>query len=199
MPVQSKLLSRKSQFVILFGILAIFVAFGALYHASSQGDLSETYPKGFRGGACTIQTEALTVGYSGYYLPDDYVAPQDTIRSPHIPVQCGKIPEPGTLNITIDLLYPESARDIPLALRLVKVEFHDDKEEEQEILSVPAQQHPFGVITQSFRMREVGQYILYLDSNNTGTTNFQVKVPIKVGFDWKDHFKRTFSTFLRKD
>ena len=199
MPAQSRLSSRKSQFAILLGFLAVFVAFGALYHASSQGDLSETYPKGFRGGGCTIQTAELTIGYSGYYLPDDYVAPQDTIRSPHIPVQCGKIPEPGTLNITIDLLYPETIRNIPLALRLVQIEIQEDKEKEHEVMTVPAQQYQSGVITQVFKMSEVGQYILYLDSKNAGTTDFHVKIPIKVGFDWKDHFKRTFSTFLRKD
>lgn len=199
MPTQSKSPSRKSQFAILLGFLAIFVTFGALYRTSSQGDSSDTYPKGFRGGACTIETEALTIGYSGYYLPDDYIAPGNTIRSPHIPVQCGKIPKPGTLNITIDLLYPESARDIPLALRLVKIEAHNEQQKEHEMLSVPAQQHQSGVIAQLFRLSEAGQYILYLDSENTGTTNFQVAVPIKVGFGWKDHFKKTFSTFLKKD
>ena len=199
MPTQSKSPFRKSQVAILLGFLATFVVFGALYRTSSQGDSSDTYPKGFRGGGCTIETEALTIGYSGYYLPDGYIAPGDTIRSPHIPVQCGKIPKPGTLNITIDLLYPESARDIPLALRLVKIETHNEQQKEHEMLSVPAQQHQSGVITQVFRLSEVGQYILYLDSENSGTTNFQVEVPIKVGFDWKDHFKKTFSTFLKKD
>jgi len=194
MPAKSKLPSRKFQFAILVGVLAAFIAFGAMYGASSQGDSSETYPKGFRGGACTIETEALTIGYSGYYLPDDYAAPQDTMRSPHIPVQCGKIPKPGTLNIAIDLLYPESARDIPLALRLVKVE-GDDKE--HEMLSVPAQQHPSGVITHAFKLNELGHYIVYLDGN-AGNTNFLVSIPIKVGQDWEDNLRNLFSTFLRK-
>src|SRR5687768_3587286 len=96
---ESRLPSRKFQLAILLGVMAVFITFGALYRTSSQGDSSDTYPKGFRGGACTIETEALTIGYSGYYLPDDYEAPTDTIRSPHMPVQCGKIPKPGTLNI----------------------------------------------------------------------------------------------------
>ena len=79
--------------------------------------------------------------------------PKDTIRSPYMPVQCGKIPKPGMLNISIDLLHLESARDIPLALRLVKIEI-DEKENQQEleVLSVAAQQHQSGVITQVSRV-----------------------------------------------
>ena len=185
---------RKSQLVILIAVVAVFIAFGALYRASSQGDSSETYPKGFRGGACTIETKALTIGYSGYFLPDDYAAPTDTIRSPHIPIQCGKIPGTGVLDITIDLLYPETARDIPLALRMVRVEMIDDKREEHEVFAIPPRIHPAGVVTQTLKLNEIGQYILYIDG-----TELQVEVPIKVGFDWKDHFKKTFSTFLKKD
>lgn len=178
--------------------MVTFIAFGVLYRTSSQGDLSDTYPKGFRGGACTIETEALIIGYSGYYLPNDYEVPGDTIRSPYMPVQCGKIPKPGMLNISIDLLYPESARNIPLALRLVKIET-DEKENQQEFeaLSVPAQQHQSGVITQTIKLSELGQYYLYLDGENADNTNFQVKIPLVVGLNWKDQFKKFFSTFLR--
>lgn len=188
------LFSRKSQLVILITLVAVFIAFGALYRASSQGDSSDTYPKGFRGGACTIETSALTIGYSGYFLPDNYAAPADTIRSPHIPIQCGKIPGTGVLDITIDLLYPETARNIPLALRLVQVEMIDEKRKEQEVSVIPPHIHPAGVITQTLKLNEAGQYILYIDGSD-----LQVEVPIKVGFDWKDHFKKAFSTFLKKD
>lgn len=188
---------RRLQFGILIGVIAIFIAFGALYRASSQGDSSETYPKGFRGGACTIETETLTIGYSSYYLPGDYVMPQDAIRTPYIPVQCDKVPEPGMLNIAIDLLYPESARDIPLALRLVQVEV-DDKEKEHEVLSVPAQQHRSGVIAHEFKLSEPGQYILYLEGRNTGNTNILVKIPITVHPHWKDHLRNFLPSFLRK-
>ena len=148
---RSKLAARKFPIAIWVGIIAVFIAFGTLYRTSSQGDLSETYPKGFRGGACTIETEALTIGYSGYYLPRDYESSEDPIRSPYVPVQCGKVPEPATLNISIDLLYPESARDFMLGLRLVQVKM-DEKENQKahEILSIPAQQHQSGVITLAF-------------------------------------------------
>ncbi|MBA3755479.1 MAG: hypothetical protein H0X02_04315 [Nitrosomonas sp.] len=198
MLIKSKLPSHKLRFAVLVGIMLTFIAFGVLYRTSSQGDLSGTYPKGFRGGACTIETKALIIGYSGYYLPDDYEAPKDTIRSPFMPVQCGKIPKPGMLNISIDLLHPESARNIPLALRLVKIEI-DEKENQQEleVLSVPAQQHQSGVITQAIKLGELGQYYLHLDGENADNTNFQVKIPLAVGLNWKDQFKKLFSTFLK--
>lgn len=200
MPAKLNLSSHKAQFAMLLGVFAsIFVIFGAFYQASTQGDSSDTYPKGFRGGACTIESEKLTIGYSGYYLPDDYKVPEDTIRSPHIPVECGKLPTPGTLHITIDLLYPETMRNIPIALRLVKIELQGKKETEQQIMVTPAQQHSSGVITQMLKMSEAGKYILYLDDENGTKANLLVKVPIKVGFDWKDHFKKAFSTFMKKD
>ena len=199
MPTQSKFSIRKFQFAFLVAVLSVFIAFGLLYRTSSQGDMSETYPKGFRGGACTIESEMLIIGYSGYYLPEDYQSPDD-LRSPHVPVQCGKIPEPASLNISIDLLYPESARDYSLALRLVKLEA-DEKEKQREhpIMSVPARQHPSGVITVAFKLSELGQYILYLEGKNTENADLQVKIPMQVGLDWKNHLRNALSPLLKKD
>lgn len=199
MPTQSEFSIRKFQFALLIAVLSAFIAFGLLYRTSSQGDLSETYPKGFRGGACTIESEMLIIGYSGYYLPEDYQSPDD-LRSPHVPVQCGKIPEPSSLNISIDLLYPESARDFSLALRLVKLEV-DEKENqrEQPIMSVPARQHPSGVITVAFKLSELGHYVLYLEGKNTEDADLQVKIPMQVGLDWKNHLRNALSPLLKKD
>jgi len=199
MPTQSEFSIRKFQFALLIAVLSVFIAFGLLYRTSSQGDLSETYPKGFRGGACTIESEMLIIGYSGYYLPEDYQSPDD-LRSPHVPVQCGKIPEPASLNISIDLLYPESARDFSLALRLVKLEA-DEKENqrEQPIMSVPAQKHPSGVISVAFKLSELGHYVLYLEGKNTENADLQVKIPMQVGLDWKNHLRNALSPLLKKD
>jgi len=199
MPTQSEFSIRKFQFALLIAVLSAFIAFGLLYRTSSQGDLSETYPKGFRGGACTIESEMLIIGYSGYYLPEDYQSPDD-LRSPHVPVQCGKIPEPSSLNISIDLLYPESARDFSLALRLVKLEV-DEKENQREhpIMSVPAQQHPSGVISVAFKLSELGRYVLYLEGKNTEDADLQVKIPMQVGLDWKNHLRNALSPLLKKD
>lgn len=199
MPTQSKFSPRKLQYALLIAAIFVFIAFGLLYRTSSQGDFSDTYPKGFRGGACTIESEVLIIGYSGYYLPEDYHSP-DELRSPHVPVQCGKIPEPASLNISIDLLYPKSARDFSLALRLVKLEA-DEKENQREhsIMSVPARQHPSGVITVAFKLSELGQYILYLEGKNTENTDLQVKIPMQVGLDWKNHLRNALSPLLKKD
>jgi hypothetical protein len=198
MSTEAKLSSRsKFQIGLLMAIFGSFLAFGMLYRASSQGDFSDTYPKGFRGGACTVETESLTIGYSGYYLPDNYESPSNTIRSPFMPVQCGKIPEPGTINISIDLLYPEAARDTPLAMRLVKVALEKETSKESEVFSLPAKPHPSGVITQSIKLSELGQYFLYLDGMHADNQRIQVKVPLNVGLEWKDHFKKFFSTFMK--
>ena len=79
MSSEFKLSSRsKFQVGVLMAIFGSFMAFGMLYQASSQGDFADTYPKGFRGGACTVETNSLTIGYSGYYLPDDYESPGNT-------------------------------------------------------------------------------------------------------------------------
>ncbi|MBS0423218.1 MAG: hypothetical protein JSR71_02045 [Proteobacteria bacterium] len=199
MPIQSKFSSRKFQYALLITAISVFIAFGLLYRTSSQGDFSDTYPKGFRGGACTIESEALIIGYSGYYLPEDYHSP-DELRSPHVPVQCGKIPEPASLNISIDLLYPESARDFSLALHLVKLEIDDKKKQrEHPIMSVPAQQYPSGVITVAFKLSELGQYVLYLEGKDTENTNLQIKIPMQVGLDWKNHLRNALSPFLKKE
>jgi hypothetical protein len=160
------------------------VAVGAQFHVSSQGDRSSTYPKGYRGGTCTIETETLLVGYSAYFIPSDYEIPGDPTSAQAVPVLCGKVPSPGTLNVTLDLLYPESARYAPLALRLVKL---SDKNGEQELLSIPPQAYGSGTLTQAFKFDSVGQYALYLDGKRPAGTEFKLQIPIKVGTDWKDY------------
>lgn len=201
MQTESKISSYKFQLAMLIGVFAAFALFGMLYGTSSQGDSSDTYPKGFRGGACTIETAALIVGYSGYYLPVDYEGSQDPMRSPYVPIQCGRVPEPAMLNISIDLLYPESARDFFFAQRLVKLETagNQKQQKEHEVLSIPAQQYRSGVITQALRLNEAGQYILYLNGETPEKQIIQIAVPLKVGADWNDHFRTLFSTFMKKE
>jgi hypothetical protein len=166
------------------GFVALMVAVAAQFHVSSQGDRSSTYPKGYRGGTCTIETETLLVGYSAYFIPRDYEIPDDPTSAKAVPVLCGKVPSPGTLNVTLDLLYPESARYAPLALRLVKL---SDKNGEQELLSIPPQAYGSGTLTQAFKFDSVGQYALYLDGKRPAGKEFKLQIPIKVGTDWKDY------------
>ena len=180
-------LPPRMRLLVVTGFVALMVAVGAQFHVSSQGDRSSTYPKGYRGGTCTIETETLLVGYSAYFIPSDYEIPNDPTSAKAVPVLCGKVPSPGTLNVTLDLLYPESARHAPLALRLVKL---PDKNGEQELLSIPPQMYESGTLTQAFKFDSVGQYALYLDGKLPNDTQFKLQIPIKVGTDWKDYAAR---------
>jgi len=188
---------RKSQLVIGIGVVVAFIVFGAFLRVSSQGDTSEDYPKGFRGNTCTVETETLIIGYSSYYLPDQYESSVDH-RTAYIPVQCGKIPNPGMFNIAIDLLYPRAARDVPLSFRLIKwIKIDDEDPDEVEILSIPAQTHPSGVITHSFRIDEKGQYFVYLEGKSFDNADYRLQVPITVGHDWRDNLRNYLPPFFR--
>jgi hypothetical protein len=199
MPTNAKLSSRRFQLVIGISVIVTFIMVGVLLGTSSQGDSSDTYPKGFRGNTCTIETETLTIGYSSYYLTGDYQGIEGEIRTPYMPVPCDKIPQPGMLNIAIDLLHPDSVRNVPLALRLVKINAIDEETfEEHDVLSIPAQTYPSGVITQAFRMDEIGDYIVYLDGTSPENIQYLVQVPVSVGHDWKDNVRNFLPPVLRK-
>ncbi|HEY6044187.1 MAG TPA: hypothetical protein VIU43_04725, partial [Nitrosospira sp.] len=64
-------LPSRTRLLVVTGFVALMVAVGTQFHVSSQGDRSSTYPKGYRGGTCTIETEVLMVGYSAYFIPND--------------------------------------------------------------------------------------------------------------------------------
>jgi hypothetical protein len=180
-------LSLRTRLLAVTGLVGILVTAGAQFHVSSQGDRSSTYPKGYRGGTCTIETEALMVGYSAYFIPNDYEIPDDPSSAKQVPVLCGKVPSPGTLNVTLDLLHPASARYVPLGLRLVRL---SEQNTEHELLSVPPQAYRSGTLTQAFKFDATGQYMLYLDGKQPNQTSFNVQIPIKVGTDWRDYAAR---------
>ena len=199
MPTSAKLSSRRFQLVIGVGVIVTFIMVGVFLGTSSQGDSSDTYPKGFRGNTCTIETETLTIGYSSYYLTGDYQGMEGEIRTPYMPVPCDNIPQPGMLNIAIDLLHPDSVRDVPLALRLVKINAIDEETvEELDVLSIPAQIYPSGVITQAFRLDEIGNYVVYLDGTSPENIQYLVRVPVSVGHDWRDNVRNFLPPVLRK-
>ncbi|MDE2367300.1 MAG: hypothetical protein KGM95_10240 [Betaproteobacteria bacterium] len=177
-------LPSRTRLLVVTGLVTLMVAAGTQFHVSSQGDRSSTYPKGYRGGTCTIETEALLVGYSAYFIPNDYEIPDDPTSAKTVPVLCGKVPSPGTLNVTLDLLYPESARNAPLGLRLIKL---SDQNAEHELLSIPPQAYRSGTLTQAFKFDAVGQYALYLDGKLPNEAEFKLQIPIKVGTDWRDY------------
>lgn len=169
-----------NRIMTFIGIVTMSILIGMQFRVSSQGEMSATYPKGFRGGTCTIESEHLLVGYSGYFIPRDYETPKDALSAMTVPIVCEKVPNPGTLNITIDLLYPETVRHEPITLRLIKT----DQETEQELLFIPSQRYQSGMITQALAFDEEGQYTLYLGGEQSKQTNFEIAIPIKVGTEW---------------
>ena len=169
------------RFLVLTGALAVIVAVGLQFHVSSQGDLSNTYPKGFRGGTCTIESEFLVIGYSGYFIPGDYEIPENASSAMSVPVLCGKIPGPGILDVTIDLLYPESARKWPLAMTLAKMEGSTPS---KTLVTIPPGIHELGIITQVLSIGETGEYRLYLSGKDENQADFTLEIPITVGTTW---------------
>ena len=72
-------------------------------------------------------------------------------------------------------------------------------QQELELLTIPAQTHASGVITHTLKLTELGYYTIYLSGKNEGDKEFSTKIPLKVGQDWKDHFKKAVSVFLKKE
>ncbi len=140
---------RTRPLLTVIGMLAVMVFTGIQLHVSGQGDLSETYPKGFRGGTCTIESDALLIGYSAYFVPADYAIPEDAISALSVPVLCGKVPQTGVLDVTIDLLYPQSARNWALALSLVRMGKDGSAE---AVFSVPPRSYERGTMTHAIRI-----------------------------------------------
>ncbi|ODT82362.1 MAG: hypothetical protein ABS69_05255 [Nitrosomonadales bacterium SCN 54-20] len=181
------------RFLILAGSLAVIVTVGLQFHVSSQGDQSNTYPKGFRGGTCTIESASLVIGYSGYFIPGDYEIPEDATGAMSVPVLCGKIPSPGILDVTIDLLYPESAREWPLAMRLAKMESGMPV---KTLTTVPSKTYETGIITHVLNMVEAGEYRLYLYGKDGNQADFTLEIPIIVGTVWYDGLPQLWPLFL---
>lgn len=156
--------------VIFFGLVA-FKSY-SIFDVSSQGDASETYPKGFRGGGCTIETGAFPVGFSAYMVPGDYMVPEQAIEAPPISVLCNQMPAPGTLNVTVDLLVRET-RNIYMSVTLVRI----DDDQEREIMSLPPTQYTSGIITHPIRIEENGPYAILLRDGKEE----MVRIPLQVG------------------
>jgi len=118
------------------------------------------------------------IGYSGYFIPGDYEIPEDATGAMSVPVLCGKIPNPGTLDVTIDLLYPESARERPLAMRLAKMKGDTPS---NTLLTIPPRTYESGTIAQVLSIAETGEYRLYLSGKDGNQADFTLEIPITVG------------------
>lgn len=171
---------------IVLCILAGIILIGMQFRVNSQGGMSDTYPKGFRGGTCTIESGTLLVGYSAYFIPVDYVIPDDPMSAMSVvPILCDKIPGPGLLSITVDLLYPTSIREQPVAISLAR---KDGEKITEPLLSIPARNYQSGIISQEVRIDETGEYVLQLSGMDESQSEFHLEIPIIVGTKWYDSF-----------
>jgi hypothetical protein len=91
------------------------------------------------------------------------------------------VPEPGILDVTIDLLYPESARNWALALSLVRMEKDGSA---KAVFSVPPRSYERGSITQAIRIGETGDYRLYLYGKDENQAEVRMEIPVTVGTKW---------------
>lgn len=181
-----KLPTNFQRFFITICILTGIVLIGMQFHVNSQGSISDTYPKGFRGGTCTIESDTLLIGYSAYFIPADYTIPEDAMSAISIvPILCGKVPGPGLLSITIDLLYPVSIREQPVAISLARKEGEKIME---PLLSIPAGNYQSGIISQEVRIDESGEYVLQLSGTDEYQSAFHLDIPVTVGTKWYESF-----------
>ena len=96
----------KSSWVVKFGgaVLASFIAL------PSYAQLMLAHEGHHDAGGCTIKTGEFPVTFSAYEVPEGGIPPMHSF--------CENLPKTGKVNLTIEL--PHEAREIPLAVRLVK-------------------------------------------------------------------------------
>lgn len=96
----------KSSWVAKFGgaVLASFIAL------PSYAQLMLAHEGHHDAGGCTIKTGEFPVTFSAYEVPEGGIPPMHSF--------CENLPKTGKVNLTIEL--PHEAREIPLAVRLVK-------------------------------------------------------------------------------
>jgi hypothetical protein len=96
----------KSSWVAKFGgaVLASFIAL------PSYAQLMLAHEGHHDAGGCTIKTGEFPVTFSAYEVPEGGIPPMHSF--------CENLPNTGKVNLTIEL--PHEAREIPLAVRLVK-------------------------------------------------------------------------------
>ncbi|MCE7915697.1 MAG: hypothetical protein DYH15_13765 [Nitrosomonas sp. PRO4] len=134
-------------------------------------------------GGCTIKTGEFPVTFSAYEVPEGGLPPMHSF--------CENLPNTGKVNLTIEL--PQQARQMPLAVRLVKEdhsghssekhgaeqkpeadeheghegmnhENHADHDAvEHGIVYMPPEVHNSGIIVVAANIQEKGQYAIQLE------------------------------------
>lgn len=186
----------KSSWVAKFGgaVLASFIAL------PSYAQLMLAHEGHHDAGGCTIKTGEFPVTFSAYEVPEGGIPPMHSF--------CENLPKTGKVNLTIEL--PHEAREIPLAVRLVKDghEGHGAKAAapaeqktadaghegmnhdehaghaaaEHGLVYMPAQKHNSGIIVVAANIQEIGQYAIQLEKkDDAGNVKTVVKIPLGVG------------------
>ncbi|MDO8348256.1 MAG: hypothetical protein Q7S85_10210 [Rugosibacter sp.] len=129
-------------------------------------------------GNCVIETGTYPVEFAAYPLPGPGENPNAEVH-PH----CDHIPKPGQVRLLVDLVKPEE-REMPLTLRLVKMEGSTEK----ELLSVPEKIYATGFAAIETALEQEGQYALLLDFAKTASTaEGHIRIPLHVGDRDGDH------------
>ncbi|MBI5860587.1 MAG: hypothetical protein HZB64_00130 [Rhodocyclales bacterium] len=129
-------------------------------------------------GNCVIETGTYPVEFAAYPLPGPGENPNAEVH-PH----CDHIPKSGQVRLLVDLVKPEE-REMPLTLRLVKMEGSTEK----ELLSVPEKIYATGFAAIETALEQEGQYALLLDFAKTASTaEGHIRIPLHVGDRDGDH------------
>ena len=153
------------------------------------------------GGGCSVKTGEFPVSISVYEVPEGGIPPMHSY--------CESIPNPGKINMTIEL--PQEAREFPIAVRLIKGghaghgdakagnaseektaessshENHDEHaghkmEDESGIVYMPAEMHGSGIIVVAANIQEKGHYTVQLEKKDeAGKAKVAVSIPLSVG------------------
>ena len=100
-----------------------------------------------------------------------------------VPTLCNKMASPGRLDIMIDLLYPETARQWPIVLTLTKMEASKPS---KTLLTIPAKTYEAGTISQILSIGETGEFQLSLSGQDDRQAVFTLEISITVGMRWYD-------------
>lgn len=97
---------------IVKGFLVIFMVLASFSLKAQLMLAHEGHHAGH--GGCQVKTGSFVVTVSVYEVPEGNIPPMHSY--------CNHVPNPGKVNVTIEL--PSDAREIPLAVRLVKDDSH---------------------------------------------------------------------------
>ena len=177
----------KNQLVtlIFFSTFLVFSCSKKDITAPVQFDYTETV-------GCLVTNDFYAVYFSAYIKPEGNLEDiKGKDRNKLLRSYCKEIPRSGSLYFTADLA-DEDAREMPIAVRLVKQELigEDDKKAENfrdisTIFEIPAKLYPQGMVETRIDLNSEGRYALYLmiGEEDTLTNENILNIPMNIGVD----------------